>query len=78
MSKYEFKYRLSQKSSFAQIVKAARACNFDISVNWNIIHFTSNEDGNYFGSDIPLEDVPEWLNMQLEDRELLKPFEPEP
>lgn len=28
--KYEFKYRLSQKSSFAQIVKAARACNFNM------------------------------------------------
>ena len=73
---YEFKYRLSQKSSFAQIVKAARACNFNMDVRWNRIHFASTEEGNYFGSDIPIEDVPEWLNMELEDRGLIKPFEP--
>ena len=73
--KYEFKYRLSQKSSFAQVVKAARACNFSLTVDSTTIHFTSNKDGDYFSRFVRLEDVPDWLNGQLEDRELLKPME---
>lgn len=76
--KYEFKYRLSQKSSFAQVIKAARACNFRMTVDWNSIHFTSTKDGEYYSRDVRLEDVPEWLNGQLEDRELLKPLEKQP
>lgn len=72
--KYEFKYRLSQKSSFAQVIKAARACNFSLTVDYTSICFSGTKDEDYFSRFVRLEDVPEWLNGQLEDRELLKPL----
>lgn len=73
MSKYEFKYRLSQKSSFAQIVKAARALDYKIHINKGGILFLDHNNESFPPYNLTVEDIPEWLNEQLEEHELLAP-----
>ena len=85
MSKYQFKYRLSTKSSLAAIAKAVRALGFDMTIEKNGFNFgwwkevpgalTGRLYFQHFALD---ENVPEWLNGQLEEHELLEPKDLEP
>ena len=84
MKKYEFRYRLTQKSSLAAIAKAVRAMNMElivysgyISISW---YYVSSETGRemWTRKNLKDEDVAGWLNRELEEKGLLAPIEPEP
>lgn len=80
MSKaYKFKYRLTQKSSLATIANAVRALGYDMSIEDKGFKFgwwKSNDKaliGRLYHQHFVLdENLPEWLNDQLEDAGLLK------
>lgn len=80
MSKYEFKYRLSQKSSLTTIAKAVRALGYDMSIQKGGFQFGWWKEvpgaliGKLYYTHFALdENVPEWLNGELEAHELLAP-----
>lgn len=83
MSKYEFKYRLSQKSSLATIAKAVRALGLSMSIEkrggWSFSWFEEDPATGkeiYKNRIVLDENVAEWLNLELEAHELLAPEEP--
>lgn len=85
--KYEFKYRLSQKSSFAAIAKAVRALGMEMKIEKRGVTISWMEKANqptaltqelYKSNTMLDERVPEWLNGKLEEHELLAPKELEP
>ena len=86
MSKaYKFKYRLTQKSSLATIAKAVRALGYDMSIEKGGFRFGWLKDtpgsltGQLYNQHFALdENVPEWLNSQLENAGLLAPKDLEP
>lgn len=85
MGKYRFKYRLTAKSSLATIAKAARALGFEMTMEKNGFQFgwwkevPGSLTGQLYFQHFALdENVPEWLNQQLEEAELLAPMDPEP
>lgn len=78
--KYQFKYRLTQKSSLATIAKAVRALGYDMSIEKGGFNFGWFKDtpgsltGQLYKQHFALdENVPEWLNGQLEEAKLLAP-----
>lgn len=78
--KYQFKYRLTQKSSLATIAKAVRALGYDMSIEKGGFSFGWFKDtpgsltGQLYKQHFALdENVPEWLNGQLEEAKLLAP-----
>lgn len=82
--RYLFKYRLSQKSSFAQIAKAVRALGYQLKTEKRGVTITWDESAvdnpckTIFRSQGLIDErVPEWLNEQLEGKGLLRPMEPE-
>ena len=83
--KYQFKYRLTQKSSLATIAKAVRALGYDMSLEKGCFRFGWLKDvpGSLTGRQlydqrfVLDENVPQWLNQQLEDHHLLAPENPE-
>ena len=86
MSKtYQFKYRLTQKSSLNTIAKAVRALGYDMSIGKGGFNFgwwkydpralTGSMYHQHFALD---ENIPEWLNGQLEGAGLLAPKDLEP
>lgn len=86
MSKaYEFKYRLTQKSSLATIAKAVRALGYDMRIEKGGFNFGWFKDapgsltGQLYEQHFALdENVAEWLNLQLEGAMLLAPKDLEP
>lgn len=83
--KYQFKYRLTQKSSLATIAKAVRALGYDMSIEKGGFSFGWFKDtpgsltGQLYKQHFALdENVPEWLNGQLEEAKLLAPKDLEP
>lgn len=83
--KYQFKYRLTQKSSLATIAKAVRALGYDMSIEKGGFRFGWFKDtpgsltGQLYKQHFALdENVPEWLNSQLENAGLLAPKDLEP
>lgn len=84
MSKYEFKYRLSQKSSFAAIAKAARALKLEMKIETDrgvsFAWYSKSPSGrSLYNNEFVLDEhVPEWLNQRLEAEGLLKSLEEEP
>lgn len=87
MIKYEFKYRLTQKSSLATIAKAVRALGMEmkiekrsVTISWmEKAHHPTASTPEIYNSNSMLDDrVPEWLNEKLEERELLAPKNLEP
>lgn len=81
MSKYEFKYRLSQKSSLAAIAKAVRALKIEMKIETDrgvsFIWYSKGPSGiSLYNNEFVLDEhVPEWLNKRLEGEGLLKPLE---
>lgn len=83
--KYQFKYRLTKKSNLATIAKAVRALGYSMTIEKNGFNFgwwketpgalTGRLYRQHFALD---ENVPEWLNEQLEEHELLAPKDLEP
>ena len=83
IKKYQFRYRLTTKSSLATIAKAVRALGYDMNIDKGGFTFGWWKEGGLRGciylSHFALDDsVPEWLNQQLEENELLAPADPEP
>ena len=82
MKKYQFRYRLTTKSSLATIANAVRALGYDMTIGkrgFNFGWFTEGGLRGVYHSHFALdENVPEWLNKQLEEHELLAPEVPEP
>ena len=84
MEKYKFRYRLTNKSSLASIAKAVRELGYNMNINKDGFYFfwEKKSDKSAFG--IPQHryltdaEIPEWLNGELEDHDLLAPEEPEP
>lgn len=78
---YEFKYRLSQKSSLAAIAKAVRALKIEMKIETDRgVSFIWNSKGpsgrSLYNNEFVLDEhVPEWLNNRLEGEGLLKPLE---
>ena len=78
---YEFKYRLSQKSSLAAIAKAVRALKIEMKIETDrgvsFIWYSESPSGRslYNNQFVLDEHVPEWLNERLEGEGLLKPLE---
>ena len=82
--RYLFKYRLSQKSSFARIAEAVRALGYQLKTEKRGVTITWDESAvddpckTIFRSQGLIDErVPEWLNEQLEEKGLLRPMEPE-
>ncbi len=85
MRKYKFKYRLTKKSNLATIAKAVRALGYSMTIEKNGFNFgwwketpgalTCRLYCQHFALD---ENVPEWLNEQLEEHKLLAPKDLEP
>lgn len=87
MSKYKFKYRLSQKSSLTTIANAVRALEMEMKVEENGVLFswwewvgldTTTPREIWKSSRMTDERVHEWLNQKLENYGLLAPIDPEP
>ena len=85
MGKYRFKYRMTAKSSLATIAKAARALGFDMTMEKGGFRFGWWKEvpgvlaGRMYYQHFALdENVPEWLNEQLEEAGLLAPMDSEP
>ena len=83
--KYPIKYRLTQKSSLATIAKAVRALGYDMRIEKGGFNFGWFKDapgsltGQLYEQHFTLdENVPEWLNLQLEGAGLLAPKDLEP
>lgn len=78
---YEFKYRLSQKSSLAAIAKAVRALKIEMNIETDrgvsFIWYSKGPSGrSLYNNEFVLDEhVPEWLNKRLEGEGLLKPLE---
>lgn len=78
---YEFKYRLSQKSSLAAIAKAVRALKIEMKIETDrgvsFIWYSKDPSGrSLYNNEFVLDEhVPEWLNKRLEGEGLLKPLE---
>lgn len=70
---YEFKYRLSTKSSLAAIAKAVRALGMEMKIEKNCISFYWQHGETYENPFMLDERVPEWLNERLEAEGLLEP-----
>ena len=77
--KYKFKYRLTQKSSLSTIAKAVRALGYDMAIKdkgFNFGWWESNHEaltGQLYHQHFALdENLPEWLNDQLEAAGLLE------
>lgn len=81
--KYEFKYRLSQKSSFVAIAKAARALKLEMKIETDrgvsFAWYSKSPSGRSLYNNVFVldEHVPEWLNQRLEAEGLLKSLEEE-
>ena len=82
--RYLFKYRLSQKSSFATIAEAVRSLGYQLKTEKRGVTITWDEPSasdpcmTVFHSQMLIDErVPEWLNKQLEEKGLLKPQEQE-
>lgn len=77
--KYQFKYRLTQKSSLATIAKAVRALGYGgFRFGW-FKDTPGSLTGQLYNQHFALdENVPEWLNSQLENAGLLAPKDLEP
>lgn len=79
--KYKFKYRLSNKSSFAAIANAARALKLEMKIETDrgvsFIWYSKSPSGiSLYNNEFVLDEhVPEWLNQRLEGDGLLKPLE---
>ena len=82
--KYEFKYRLTQKSSLATIAKAVRALGMEMKIEKRGVTISWMEKANqptaltqelYRSNTMLDERVSEWLNDKLKERELLAPNE---
>ena len=76
---YKFKYRLTQKSSLSTIAKAVRALGYDMAIKdkgFNFGWWKSNHEaltGRLYHQHFVLdENLPEWLNEQLEAAGLLE------
>ena len=87
MSKYEFKYCLTQKSSLATIAKAVRALKMEMKIEKRGVTISWMEKTNeptaltqelYRSNTMLDERVPEWLNEKLAEYELLAPKDLEP
>ena len=84
MGKFKFRYRLSTKSSLAAIAKAVRELGYNMEITANGFHFYWTKESQLTPFGIPQShyltdaEVPEWLNFELEDHDLLAPEEPEP
>ena len=82
--KYDFKYRLSQKSSFAAIAKAARALKLEMKIETDrgvsFAWYSKTPSGrSFYNNEFVLDEhISEWLNKRLEAEGLLKPLEEEP
>ena len=78
---YEFKYRLSQKSSLTAIAKAVRALKMEMKIETDrgvsFIWYSKSPCGrSLYNKEFVLDEhVPEWLNKRLEGEGLLKPLE---
>jgi len=76
MSKYQFKYRLTAKSSLATIAKATRALGLEMHIAEKHVCFNRYRscDGGIFCDSFIVDDknVPDWLNKRLEAEGLLK------
>ena len=79
MGKFEFRYRLTNKSSLAAIARAVRALGYGMNIeekggftfSWWL---KSPTEGHYYDSMFVLdENVPKWLNERLEANGLLAP-----
>ena len=70
---YEFKYRLSTKSSLAAIAKAVRALGLEMKIEKNYISFYKINGNTYENPFMLDERVPEWLNERLEAEGLMEP-----
>ncbi|MBQ8958141.1 MAG: hypothetical protein IJ057_06525 [Bacteroidales bacterium] len=73
MRKYKFKYRLSTKSNLATIAKAVRALGYDMTIEKGGFKFGWWKEvpeallGKlYYERFVLDENVPEWLNGELE------------
>ena len=70
---YEFRYRLSAKSSLAAIATAVRALGLEMKIEKNCVSFYKI-NGNSYESPFMLDErVPDWLNERLEAEGLLEP-----
>lgn len=78
MSKFLFKYRLTTKSSLATIAKAVRALGYSMAIEKKGFSFGFDKGPIYHSHFALDENVPEWLNKQLEEHELLAPVDLEP
>lgn len=82
--RYLFKHRLSQKSSFVRIAEAVRALGYKlrtekrgVTITWEEPSVSDPGKTVFRSQGLIDERVPEWLNEQLEGKELLRPMEPE-
>lgn len=84
---YEFKYRLTAKSSLATIAKAARALGYTITIDKAVtVSYWKQREGDFAGrrncqeyvSKIMTDErLPEFLNEQLIEKELMAPEQQE-
>lgn len=79
---FPFKFRLSQKSSFARVAEAVRALGYElktdrkgVTITWDALSLDNNAKTVFHCKNLTDERVPEWLNEQLEENGLLKPQE---
>lgn len=82
MSKYEFKYRLTQKSSLATIAKAVRALGYSMCIEkrgaFTFSWLQENLDTGremYEYRTVLDENIADFLNIRLEENGLLAPIE---
>lgn len=82
MSKYNFKYRLSKKSSLSAIAKAVRALGMEMKITKKGIEFNWWEEKPgtaierlYQSRFVLDENAPEWINERLEADGLLEQIE---
>jgi hypothetical protein len=79
---YEFKYRLTAKSSLATIAKAARALGYTITIDKAVtVSYMKQRKSDlreeYISKIMTDERLPEFLNEQLIEKELMAPEEQE-
>lgn len=81
--KFEFRYRLTSKSSLAVVTKAVRALGFEMKVKFNHYHFDWERQDLETGKTIyecrEMQDIQviDFLNEKLEEFGLLAPEEPQ-
>lgn len=71
--KYEFRYRLSTKSSLVAIARAVRALGMEMKIEARYISFYKQNGKTYEYQFMLDERVPEWLNERLEAEGLFEP-----